>query len=70
VHVIRTRTDFFRNHIHEIDVVSGPAIPVFDENHREIGHVHGFSGTTSVDFRHSHRFKGATLIEDPTSRDN
>jgi hypothetical protein len=70
VHVIRTRTDFFDDHFHEIDVISGIAIPVFNENHREIGHVHGFSGTTTVEERHTHDFKGATLIEDPISREN
>lgn len=67
VHLIRARTDFFLNHFHVLRVVTGLAIPVFDEKHKEIGHVHGFSGTTSVDFNHDHKFKAATLIEDPIS---
>jgi hypothetical protein len=67
VHVIKARTDFFLNHTHGLRVVSGLARPVFDENHQEIGHVHGFSGTTTVNFMHDHEFKGATLIEDPIS---
>ena len=69
VHVIKTRTDFFVNHFHKIKEISGIAIPVFDENNQEVGHVHGFSGTTSVDFMHDHEFKGATLIDDPLSQE-
>lgn len=67
VHLIKTKTDFFLNHFHCIRVFTGLAIPVYDENHIEIGHVHGFSGETTVDFMHYHDFKGATLIEDPIS---
>lgn len=64
VHVIKTTTDFFVNHNHGIKVLSGLAIPVFDKNNKEIGHVHGFSGTTTVDVMHDHEFKGSTLTED------
>lgn len=69
VHVIKTRTDFFINHFHKIKEISGVAIPVYDQNKQKIGHVHGFSGTTSVDFVHDHEFKGVTLIEDPLSEE-
>lgn len=66
VHRLATRTDFYISHFHTIDVLSGPAIPIYDENNVLIGHTHGFTGATSVDAAHSHVFKVATLIEDPT----
>lgn len=70
VHEIKARADFFVSHIHFLREISGLAIPVFDEKGKEIGHVHGFSGTTTVDARHDHEFKGATLIEDPLSEED
>jgi hypothetical protein len=66
VHRLTTRTDFFTSHFHTIEVMTGPAIPIFDENNVQIGHTHGFTGATSVNAAHSHVFKVATLIEDPT----
>lgn len=70
VHLIKTKTDFFLNHFHRIRVLSGTAIPVYDQNNEEIGHVHGFSGFTTVDAMHDHEFVGVTLIEDPTSAED
>lgn len=67
VHEIETRTDFFLNHYHFIKTLSGPPIPIYDKDNNEIGHVHGFSGTTTFQFMHDHEFKGVTLIEDPSS---
>lgn len=69
VHVLKTRTDFFIKHYHKIDIVTGEAVPVFDENDVEIGHTHGVTGVTSINAKHNHVFKVATLIEDPLGQD-
>lgn len=65
VHVICTNSDFFFNHFHNVELVTGPVIPVRDQNDKIIGHVHAFSGKTSCNFFHEHRFKGTTLIQNP-----
>ena len=68
VHVICTNTDFFFNHFHRIEIVTGPVIPVKDQNDNIIGHIHAFTGTTSCDFFHDHEFKGSTLIQNPIAK--
>ena len=59
-HLIETRTDFFDDHFHEINVATGPAIPVGDGRH-----VHFVEGTTRTRDGHEHDFRLATLIENP-----
>ncbi len=65
VHIVCINTDFFFNHFHRIEMKTGPAIPVFDEENNFIGHIHALVGTTSCDFFHDHDFKATTLIENP-----
>lgn len=60
VHEIKTRTDFFNDHFHDICVRSCPAICVGEERH-----VHFVMGTTEVSDGHVHQFIFATLIENP-----
>jgi hypothetical protein len=60
VHEIKTRTDFYEDHFHEICVRSEPAIPVGDGKH-----VHFVSGMTTEVDDHRHEFVFATLIENP-----
>lgn len=66
VHRLTTLTDFFTRHFHTIDIETGTAVPIFDENKVLVGHTHAVTGATSVDAAHNHVFKVATLIEDPT----
>ncbi|WP_066499649.1 YmaF family protein [Abyssisolibacter fermentans] len=65
VHILSVNSDFFFNHFHDIEVETGPPIPVKDQNGNVIGHIHGFSGTSSCVFFHDHNFKGSTLIQNP-----
>lgn len=65
VHILCTNTDFFFNHFHRIEIETGPAIPVRDDQGDVIGHIHVMDGTTSCDFLHEHDFNGTTLIENP-----
>ncbi len=60
VHAIFTNTDFFFNHLHEVGVLTGPAIPVGNGKH-----VHFVEGVTTLNFGHVHEFVFATLIENP-----
>lgn len=64
-HIICTNTDFFFNHFHALEVMTGLAIPIRDQDGNIIGHVHGASGTTSCNFFHDHEFRVATLIQNP-----
>ncbi|AZO96686.1 hypothetical protein D7D81_08465 [Halocella sp. SP3-1] len=64
-HIICTNTDFFLNHFHRVELMTGLAIPIFDDNNKFIGHVHAIVGTTSCDFFHDHDLQAVTLIEDP-----
>ena len=59
------RSDFFLNHFHNVEIVTGPVIPVRDKDGNIIGHVHGASGVTSCNFFHDHEFRVATLIQNP-----
>lgn len=65
VHIISTDTDFFTNHIHRIDIVTGPAMLIRDDEGDIIGHIHAIEGETSCNFFHEHDLKGTTLIENP-----
>jgi len=67
VHVMNTNTDFYSGHFHMIEVITGEAVPVYDENNVHIGHVHGVTAATSVEDMHSHVFIVATLIQNPTA---
>lgn len=65
IHIISTKTDFFFNHFHEIELETGPAIIIRDENSNPIGHIHVIVGTSSCVFFHDHDFRGTTLIQNP-----
>lgn len=58
-HEVKFRTDFYEEHYHEFWGRTGGAIRVGDR------HVHFLAGVTTVDDGHLHRFRVATLIEDP-----
>ena len=60
VHSLMTNTDFDIGHLHEIGVVTGPAIYVGGGRH-----VHFAYGDTTLNLGHVHAFIFATLIEDP-----
>ncbi|MGG7058255.1 YmaF family protein [Clostridium nigeriense] len=60
IHRILTRTDFFNDHFHIIDVFTGPAIPVGNGRH-----VHFVYACTKERDGHKHMFRIATLIENP-----
>ncbi|OGO79113.1 MAG: hypothetical protein A2Y23_10385 [Clostridiales bacterium GWB2_37_7] len=59
VHEILSNTDFF-DHLHEIGVTTGLAIPVGNGKH-----VHFVDGITTLDDGHVHEFQFTTLIESP-----
>lgn len=59
VHEVFFRTDFYENHFHEFKGRTGGAIKVGDR------HVHFIKDITSVNDGHRHKFRAATLIEDP-----
>lgn len=59
IHVITTNTDFF-NHLHRVRIFTGPAISVGNGKH-----IHYVMGSTTLNDGHVHRFKFATLIQQP-----
>ncbi|MED0675185.1 YmaF family protein [Aneurinibacillus thermoaerophilus] len=59
VHVITVNTDFF-NHLHQIRIITGPAIPVGNGKH-----VHFAKGRTTLNDGHVHNFEFSTLIQSP-----
>ena len=61
VHRIVTRTDNYNDHLHVIDVTTGPAIPVGNGTR----HVHYVFACTRDSNGHKHSFRVATLIENP-----
>lgn len=65
IHRIVTRTDFFNDHFHEIQVFTGPAIPVGHGKR----HVHFVYAVTRERDGHRHVFILATLIENPIGED-
>jgi hypothetical protein len=63
VHQVAFRTDFYEGHYHEFRGQSSGAIPVGDR------HIHYAVAFTTVDDGHRHRFRVASLIEDPTGEE-
>lgn len=49
IHIILINTDFFFNHLHEVEVETGLTIPVGNGKH-----VHLAKGQTTLDFDHVH----------------
>lgn len=60
VHKIETRTDFFNDHFHHIEVCSGPPIKVCENRH-----IHFVYAVTSCNDGHRHKLILGTLIENP-----
>jgi hypothetical protein len=65
IHKLETLTDTFEDHHHCIKVWVGRAIPVGDGRH-----VHFVYAKTECADGHVHKFRVATLIEDPISRED
>ncbi|NLB54025.1 MAG: hypothetical protein GX808_13960 [Syntrophomonadaceae bacterium] len=63
VHAILTDTDFFFNHLHEVGITTGSAIPVPGGKH-----IHLAKGETTENFGHDHDFIFTTFIEDPLQK--
>lgn len=61
VHEVRFRTDFYEEHFHTFVGRTGGAIPVGDGER----HVHFLESVTSENDDHQHKFRVATLIDDP-----
>ncbi|MMZ60952.1 YmaF family protein [compost metagenome] len=59
VHVITVNTDFF-GHLHQVRIVTGPAIPIGNGKH-----VHFARGRTTLNDEHVHNFEFSTLIQSP-----
>ncbi|AJA49601.1 YmaF family protein [Clostridium pasteurianum DSM 525 = ATCC 6013] len=64
VHKIKTRTDFYEDHFHEIIATSGLQIPVGNGKH-----VHFVEAETTENEDHRHDLIFATLIEDPIAEE-
>lgn len=60
VHNIKFRTDSYDGHYHEFCGVSSPAIPVGGGRH-----VHFAAACTSFSDGHAHKFRVASLIDNP-----
>lgn len=61
IHIFRTKTDFYEDHFHEINVETGLNVRVGRGN--DARHVHYIDEFTEVAEDHSHKFITATLIE-------
>ena len=59
-HILKTTTDFYEDHFHDIKIRLGRAIPVGEGKH-----VHFAYAFTECADGHRHPFVVATLIEDP-----
>ena len=59
-HKLKTITDFYEDHFHDIEVCVSRAIPVSQNRH-----VHFVYAKTKVSDGHCHKFMVATLIENP-----
>lgn len=64
VHEVCFRTDFYEDHFHEFKGRTCGAIQVGDR------HVHFIESVTSVNDGHKHKFRAATLIEDPIGEED
>ncbi|MEE0777051.1 MAG: YmaF family protein [Bacillota bacterium] len=60
IHEIKFRTDFYDDHYHEFCGRTSEAIPVGDGRH-----VHFLKSVTTENDGHKHKFRVATLIENP-----
>lgn len=60
MHEVCFRTDFYEGHFHEFKGRSGGAIDVGDGRH-----VHFAEAQTTQEDGHRHRFRAASLIQDP-----
>lgn len=60
IHKIKTTTDFYEDHFHDIKVSVGEAIPVSKDRH-----VHFVYAQTEASDGHCHKFIVATLIDNP-----
>jgi len=58
-HEVMFKTDFYEEHFHEYCGRTSGAIPVGDR------HVHFLESVTTENDGHRHRFRFATLIDDP-----
>lgn len=63
-HEVKFRTDFYEGHYHEFCGKTSGAIPVGGDRH-----VHFLESVTTKDDDHCHKFRVATLIEDPTGEE-
>lgn len=70
VHVIKTRTDFYEDHFHEIIATSGIQKDVGDGRHVHFVETMTTEPiTTEAEDHHRHNLIFATLIEDPISEE-
>lgn len=63
IHRLRTRTDFFENHFHEINVLTERQVLVGEGDDQR--HVHFIDAQTQEADDHRHRFIVTTFIENP-----
>ena len=56
-HTLETNTDYFENHFHIISGKTGIGIPVSENKH-----IHFMEGEGTLQDRHKHNYKFATLI--------
>lgn len=62
-HVLKTKTDFYENHFHEVCIRTGLQVVVgCGEDER---HIHYIDDETQCSDGHRHEFIAATLIENP-----
>jgi hypothetical protein len=64
IHLVKTNTDFFEEHFHEVEVKTELQIEVGEGKH-----IHPVMGRTSFNDGHKHGFFFATLIEDPLTKE-
>jgi hypothetical protein len=63
IHKLYITTDFYDNHFHSINVKTGPAIAVSDDQNAR--HVHFIDADTDIEDLHFHGLTVATMIENP-----
>ena len=64
IHKFYTKTDFFNDHYHEIQVRTGISIPIGNGNDEY--HIHYIDEGTEISEGHYHDFLAATMINNPT----
>ena len=60
IHKIKTHTDYYNDHFHDVEILMGPAVDVGGGKH-----IHFVGGWTAYEDQHRHNFAFATLIESP-----